>query len=39
MVHARDNDGLNLDKNSEDGKNGWLWEMLKKRTGLIHLNE
>lgn len=39
MVHARDNDGLNLDKNSEDGKNGWLLEMLKKRKRHIHLNE
>lgn len=36
--HGRDANGLNSGRNSGDGRNGWTWEMLKKRKGLIQLN-
>ena len=39
MVHGRDANGLNSGRNSGDGRNGWTWEMLKKRKGLIQLTD
>lgn len=39
MAHAKDDNGLNSDRKSGDGRNRWIWELLKKRKGLIQLND
>lgn len=39
VAHAKDDNGLNSDRKRGDGRNRWIWELLKERKGLIQLND